>query len=64
MLGDLPGGNDAVLHFKRRMQCCILATDMAKHITDLLKLKNFINGLKDGQSILDTEDIDGVPHEE
>ena len=32
--------------------------------TILLYWKNFINGLRDGQSRLDTEDIDGVPHEE
>ena len=64
MLEDLPGGENAQWLFKRRMMSCILATDMSKHMTDLIKLKNFINGLKDGQSILDTEEIDSVTPEE
>ena len=58
MLQALPGGEQAKQLFKRRMMSSILATDMARHMTDLNEIKEFIAGLKEGDSLIEQTDMD------
>ena len=37
---------------------------MAKHMTDLKHINEFIAGLKDGQTIIDNDQVDGMSSEE
>ena len=41
--------------FKKRMQGCILATDMSRHISDLNEMKDILESIPEGDSLISEE---------
>ena len=41
--------------FKKRMQGCILATDMSRHISDLSEMKDIMESIPEGASLISDE---------
>ena len=41
--------------FKKRMQGCILATDMARHMKDLTEMKDILESIPEGDPLISDE---------